>query len=106
MFEIWGSLIVIISTVKLPNATQRLVSQENVFEKSKNPSAFLCNNMGANIFFSFELKKKIIFFLKKATFQFKVRVHYGLKKNPDVAPYSINIIDSVMVFLLHIINSL
>ena len=35
-------------TVKSPNFTQRSVSQENVFEKSKNSSSFFLKAIGSN----------------------------------------------------------
>ena len=34
--------------VKLPSVTQRSVSQENAFKKSKNPSPFLRKTIGSN----------------------------------------------------------
>ena len=35
-------------TVKSPSITQRSVSQENAFKKSKNPSPFFHNTIGSN----------------------------------------------------------
>ena len=39
-------------TVKSPNITQRSVSQENAFEKSKNLSPFLRKTIGSNNHFT------------------------------------------------------
>ena len=35
-------------TIKSPSITQRSVSQENAFKKSKNPLAFCCKTIGSN----------------------------------------------------------
>ena len=49
-------------TVKSRSVTQRSVSQENVFKKSKNLSAFLCKTIGSNN--SFTLIENNFMFLR------------------------------------------
>ena len=41
--------------VKSPTVTQRLVSQENAFKKSKNPSPFLSKSVGLDNYFTLDL---------------------------------------------------
>ena len=68
--------ILLFFTVKSPTVTQRSVSQENAFKKSKNPSPFLRKTIGSNIFFFSNWKQFQVFEIAK--FEFKVTVHYGL----------------------------
>ena len=63
-------------TTTSPSVTQRPVSQENTFKKSKKPVGFFFSQtMGSNDFL-FQLK--IISVFKLAKFEFKVTVHYSL----------------------------
>ena len=62
-------------TVKSPSVTQRLVSQENAFKKSKNPLPFFSKTIGSSN--SFTLEQFQVF--KIAKFEFKVTVHYSLR---------------------------
>ena len=65
-----------IFTPKSPSVTQRSVSQENAYKKSKNPSPFLRKTIGSNN--SFTLIENDLRFLKIAKFEFKVTVHFSL----------------------------
>ena len=57
-------------TVKSPSVTQRLVSQDNAFKKSKDPSAFVRKTLGSNNPFTpIENDLKVF---KIAKFEFKV----------------------------------
>ena len=58
------------------NVTQRSVSKENAFKKSKNLSPFLRKTIGSNK--SFTLIENNFRFFKIAKFEFKVTVHYSL----------------------------
>ena len=62
--------------VKSPSVTQRSVSQDNAFKKSKYPSAFLRKTIGSSN--SFTLIENNFSFLKRVKFEFTVIVHYGL----------------------------
>ena len=61
-------------TVKSPSVTQRSVSQENAFKKSKNPSPLFRKTIGSNN--SFTLIENNFRFFKIAKFEFKVTIHY------------------------------
>ena len=66
-------------TVKSPSVTQRSVSQENAFKKSKNQSLFCRKTICSNN--SFTLIENNFRFFKIAKFEFKVKVHYNLWQN-------------------------
>ena len=68
-----------IFTVKSPSVTQRSVSQENAFKKSKNLLAFVHKTIGSNK--SFTLDENNFRFFKIAKFEFKVTVHHSLWAN-------------------------
>ena len=61
-------------TVKSSSVTQRLVSQENAFKKSKNPLVFFIKLWAQIVYFN--CKEFQVF--KIAKFEFKVTVRYGL----------------------------
>ena len=63
-------------TVKSHSVTQRSISQENVFKKSKNLSAFLRKTTGSNNSSTLIEKKFQVFQIGK--FEIKETVHYGL----------------------------
>ena len=79
-------------TVESPSVTERPVSQENAFEKSKNPSPFSRKTISLDnsftltennfsvffFFFPFFFFFFFFFFLKIAKFEFMVTVHYSL----------------------------
>ena len=60
---------------KITSITQRSVSQEKCYKKSKSPS-FFCKNIGSSN--SFTLIKTNFRFFKIARFEFKVTVHCSL----------------------------
>ena len=75
----WASnILIVVDTVKSPNVrpTQRSVSQENAFKKSKNMLPFFRKTTGSNN--SFTLIENNLRFFKIAKFEFKVTVHYSL----------------------------
>ena len=57
--------------------TQKSVSQENAFKKSKNQSAFVRKTIGSNIFFYSNWKQVQVF--KIAKFELNVTIEYGLR---------------------------
>ena len=61
---------------KSPSVSQRSVSQENTFKKSKNPSPFFRRTIGSNNSFTLIENKFLIF--KIAEFEFMETVHYSL----------------------------
>ena len=63
-------------SAKLDSVTQRLVSQENAFKKSKHLSPFLHETIES--YNSVTLIKQFHFFFKIAKFEFNLTVHYGL----------------------------
>ena len=73
-------------TIKSPSVTERSVSQENAFKKSKNPSAIFCKTIGSNNN-SVTVIENNFRFLRLQNFEFKVRVHWPMgKMNPVVTP--------------------
>ena len=66
-------------TIKSPRVTQRLVSQEKAFQKSKNPLAFFSQNYRLKKFFYSNWKQFQV--LKIVNIEFKVTIHYGLRQN-------------------------
>ena len=64
-------------TVKSPSATQRSVSQENAFKKSKTQSPFFGAKLLAQVFLFYSNWKQCQV-LKIAKSEFKVTVHYSL----------------------------
>ena len=80
--------------VKSPSVTQRSVSQENAFKKSKSPSPFFSQNYRLKRFFYSNWKQFLVF--KIAKFEFMVTVHYSLwAKCTQLWPLKLSIISGI-----------
>ena len=89
-------------SAKLPSVTQRSVSREKSFKKSKHPSPFPRKTKGLNN--PFTLIETIIFqVVRIAKFEFKVTVQYGLWENASgCAP--LNSVPLCYAMLCHVMS--